>query len=209
MVRIVVAIALVLFAGVGVLSGAMAEWPAEVARLDRRVDVLSFSVWGSDFSSKLQEFDRDLPRQSPRHELHNVAHFAVKPIRGERYDFTALIRDGKSTLPWTVLVFHSEHCGPCRNLLTKSLVPLSAKNWSTGQYGEPAHFQLVNADQHEDLCSRFRVHQVPTLVIVKDGKEVARRTGFVDEKQLAAWVNSHVAPKPQYQQPTGGRWRRW
>jgi len=42
------------------------------------------------------------------------------------------------------------------------------------------------------LAERFRVTSIPTTLIVKDGQEVERLTGFRHEKALVKHLQKHV-----------------
>ncbi len=44
----------------------------------------------------------------------------------------------------------------------------------------------INVDANQELAARFRVSAVPTLLIFKDGKVVARHEGAVSESILRA-----------------------
>ena len=42
----------------------------------------------------------------------------------------------------------------------------------------------VNVDEEPELAQRFRVMSIPTLVVVKDGREVQRAVGLHARDQL-------------------------
>jgi len=52
----------------------------------------------------------------------------------------------------------------------------------------------VNADEAPGVASRFRVQGIPTLLLLRDGKEVARQVGALPEADLRAWLAPHLEP---------------
>jgi thioredoxin 1 len=75
-----------------------------------------------------------------------------------------------------VLEFWNEGCVPCKQL-SRVLTEL-APGLPTG-----VRIATVDAAENPALAQRFNVRSVPTLVFLKDGAEVERRTG-VDRKQV-------------------------
>lgn len=94
-------------------------------------------------------------------------------------DFQELIKDGV-----TVVDFFATWCGPCKMLMPE--FESLAKNT------DGVNFVTVDIDQYRELTVSSGVNSVPTLVIFKDGKELARRTGFAQEQQLLKWIESEV-----------------
>jgi thioredoxin-like negative regulator of GroEL len=52
-------------------------------------------------------------------------------------------------------------------------------------------FQTVNVDRQSDLADRYRVTSLPTVVAVKDGREVGRLTGYQNAAKLRSFVKKH------------------
>jgi thioredoxin 1 len=51
-------------------------------------------------------------------------------------------------------------------------------------------------DEDEELVDQYRLFTLPTLILFRDGREVARREGPLSPVALAAWI-SHWAVDPQ------------
>jgi thioredoxin 1 len=49
----------------------------------------------------------------------------------------------------------------------------------------------VNVDRQSDLADRYRVTSLPTVVAVKDGREVGRLTGFQNAGKLKSFIKKH------------------
>jgi thioredoxin 2 len=44
---------------------------------------------------------------------------------------------------------------------------------------------------------RHRIRSIPTLVLFRDGQEVARRMGAMSAGDLVAWVQQHATANPR------------
>ena len=69
--------------------------------------------------------------------------------------------------------FWAPWCGPCQ--LVHPVMESVAGDYKVCQ---------VNIDSNQELASRYGVSAVPTLMIVKDGKEVSRHVGVTEEGVL-------------------------
>ncbi len=78
----------------------------------------------------------------------------------------------------TLVDFWAEWCGPCR-MLTPIIDEL------VGDYDGKATISKVNVDEASELAQQFGVSSIPTLLVMKDGKEVNRFVGVTSKDNLS------------------------
>lgn len=77
----------------------------------------------------------------------------------------------------TVLVdFYADWCGPCKML--SPIVDEVAKEMNEIKVVK------VNVDEAQDLAMNYQVMSIPTLVVIKDGKEAKRSVGLIDKSEI-------------------------
>jgi len=76
-------------------------------------------------------------------------------------------------------------CGPCKMMGPN--FEKSAKNFPVKTL-----FAKVNTENEQQLGARFGIRSIPTLMIFKDGKEVHRASGALNEEQLNSLVKQFI-----------------
>jgi len=76
-------------------------------------------------------------------------------------------------------------CGPCK-MVGPALERLADK--------QPGRFQvaMANMEEAEQLAARLEIRATPTLILFRDGQEIARRSGAMMESQIAQWLDQHL-----------------
>lgn len=82
----------------------------------------------------------------------------------------------KSDVP-VLIDFWASWCMPC-----KMLAPLFEE--LSREYEDKVKFVKVSVEEDENLASKFDVQSIPLLVLVKQGKEVGRITGFMPKDEI-------------------------
>ena len=96
-------------------------------------------------------------------------------LKGTQENFKELISEGVSLVD-----FNADWCGPCQ--MMKPVVEELAEKVSE------VKFISVNVDDEEELSEEYEVSTIPCLVLLKDGKEVAREVGVISPKKLEKMV---------------------
>ena len=95
----------------------------------------------------------------------------------------------QSSLP--VLVdFWAPWCGPCR------MVSPALEQIATERAGR-LKLVKVNTDDAPNLSQRFGIRGIPTLVMLAQGKELARSVGAQPAPALRSWVDGQLAQGPR------------
>ena len=99
-------------------------------------------------------------------------------IHADESNFNELISNGK------ILVdFFATWCGPCQ-----MLSPI-LENFSK----ETSDIDIVKVDIDScgDLAIKYDIEAVPTLILFKNGTEIDRTLGFLDENELKNFINKY------------------
>ncbi len=86
-------------------------------------------------------------------------------------NFITAIKDAELVL----VDFYADWCGPCK--LAEPILENLAQD-----YQNKAKIAKVNVDQYPQIASKYQVMSIPTTILFKDGKEVARQVGFSGRK---------------------------
>ena len=85
-----------------------------------------------------------------------------------------------------LLDFSSPQCGPCR-----SMAPVFEEAAATIE--PAARFAKLNTDEAQQVATRYGIRSIPTLMVFRDGREVARQAGAMDPASLRRWLSSALA----------------
>ncbi len=86
----------------------------------------------------------------------------------------------RSDIP-VVVDFWASWCGPC-----KMMAPVFTQ--AAEQLQPNFRLAKVNTEEQETIAVGERIQSIPTLVIFKQGREVARQAGAMDLASLTQWI---------------------
>ena len=108
-----------------------------------------------------------------------------KPISISSIDEFQKIINGV-TVP-VIIDFWAVWCGPCQ------MFAPTFENVAK-QFPIKANFLKVNTEEVPQIAAKFGIRSIPTIVAIKDGVEIDRAMGALDEFSFAMWVDKIVNP---------------
>ena len=100
---------------------------------------------------------------------------SAQKINAQNFDM--LLTEARPVL----LDFYADWCGPCR--MVAPVLEEIAEERRDVLVGK------INVDENPELAGRFGVFSIPTLVVLKEGKETARSVGAKPKAQLLDLLN--------------------
>jgi len=85
-----------------------------------------------------------------------------------------------------LLDFYQATCPPCR-MLEPRLEAFARR------HRERLRVYRIDLDHNETTPAEFAVMSLPTLLLLRDGREVARLDGLISDENLEALLESHPA----------------
>ena len=84
-----------------------------------------------------------------------------------------------------VVDFWAPWCGPC-----KMMAPWFKE---AAQKMEPrVRFAKVDTEQNQGLGNQFGIRSIPTLMLFRNGKEIARKAGALQAAQIINWIQAQL-----------------
>lgn len=132
------------------------------------------------FISKENEEPKRI-RERKLKELKEKHKMTVEPFHVTDSNFNEIVKQH----PIALIDCWASWCGPCLTLAPT--IDELAK-----EYAGKVFVGKLDVDENPETAERFQIFSVPTILIMKNGKEVERIVGLVPKKHIEAILRKHL-----------------
>lgn len=81
--------------------------------------------------------------------------------------------------------FWAPWCGPCRMMAP-------AFEQAAKQLEPQVRFAKLNTEAHQMVGAHYQIRSIPTMVLFRNGQEIARQSGAMGANDIMRWVRSQL-----------------
>lgn len=84
-----------------------------------------------------------------------------------------------SNIP-VLIDFYADWCGPCK-MLSPTVDEVASEN-------DDIKVVKIDVDESQEVAIKYQIMSIPTLVVIKNGKEVNRSVGVIDKEEILSMI---------------------